>query len=708
MKTIPNINRSIKCNIHYFKEISFILILCFFSSISFSQVFDDCNTIHAEVSNIQCYNQGTIDPSDDYWTFDITVTDVGGNGTYWWSSDPVDQGGSYGTKTIWMDNIDTSGDPLVFQVYDAINEDCKLTVVVDIPQNCSEPCEVVVEHSVGECNDNDTSDPSDDFYYIYVTVSGTNGNNWFAKLKNEITGAEIMYPTVTGDFVNYEIGPLLISDGDWTLWVMMEGYFDCNYDVYVPAPESCSKECECENELGEFFFDTNDACVTTLGALTSNGCPGAEYIFDFGDGSPLLTSDLVVVNHTYPGNGTYDVTITYIDPDGGADCAAVLTGQVIIEDCNACPCDHPEVLFYSDTDENCVTTLGLLSDVFCPNTTFVFDLGDGSLPVSSSTSIITHIFPGDGIYDVSVTMIDAIGGIDCAETVSGQVNIEGCNGCECDLQMSGFFYDINQNCETTIGALNSNYCSESVFTFDFGDGSPVLNSSSPVVNHTYTSNGTFEVTITLSDPNNEDDCDVVLVGEVNTEDCIIEECQCDLSLTGFFSNSNANCIATLGALESEYCDDSYFVFEFGDGSPALISDVPVVNHQYPGVGLFNVTITLIDPNDSPSCAQVLTGQVITDGCVEDKSFQGSNGKFDIYPNPSQGIINFDIDLGDEHIQSFVIYDSKGQVVKTIDLTRSSNKTGVISGREHLDLAPGIYNSVIMTDEKSVTKKILIK
>ncbi len=288
----------------------------------------NCEDLDVSISNIQCYNQGTSDPSDDHWTFDITVTDLGGNGTYWRAGDPVDEAGSYGTKTIWMGAIADYGDTVTFEVYDNETPDCVYTVTIDTPEPCSDPCELEISYEIGEC-------VGDNQYYVTLNVSGTNGLDWMAKQKLESNGNETVLFNGTGDATNVQLGPIDISEGDWTLWVKMVDYYDCLIDVFINAPEPCDDKCECEGGLQTISATQIQKCIYLVAAASVASCDGVEfsesYTIDYGDGSPIETTNSNGGYHQYPGDGSYTVTMTHTVTNLETGCSTTVSRTDTIE-----------------------------------------------------------------------------------------------------------------------------------------------------------------------------------------------------------------------------------------------------------------------------------------------------------------------------------------------------------------------------------------
>ena len=202
----------------------------------------DCCDIAATVANIICDDQGTTDPSDDTWSFELTVTNSAG--TFWRAYTPNADTGGYGnTATIYMGDISDFSGTYTLLVADYGDPSCSTTVIVEVPKPCSPPCDLEAEIVVGECNDNGTpSDYSDDFYNVTITVTGTNGLPWMVKKKLESDGSESVIYNGTQDVTNLELGPFDVSDGDWTLWVSLTDYYDCIIDTFIEVPNCCNDE----------------------------------------------------------------------------------------------------------------------------------------------------------------------------------------------------------------------------------------------------------------------------------------------------------------------------------------------------------------------------------------------------------------------------------------------------------------------------------
>ena len=190
---------------------------------------EDCNNcIDYSISNVTCYDNGTSDPEDDYWTFDITAH---GPGNYWTAGNPINDSGSYDDpKTIWVGSI--SDNPQVsFVIIDDENEGCNAIVSVQAPEPCSEECNLEVTAEVSDCREGEGKE----FYFtVTLNVQIDDEQCFIVKKKNE-DGSEEILGTYYGS-QNITLGNFAEGE-DFTLWIMGCETFDCTRDIYINAPD---------------------------------------------------------------------------------------------------------------------------------------------------------------------------------------------------------------------------------------------------------------------------------------------------------------------------------------------------------------------------------------------------------------------------------------------------------------------------------------
>ena len=134
------------------------------------------------------------------------------------------------------------------------------------------------------------------------------------------------------------------------------------------------------------------------------------------------------------------------------------------------------------------------------------------------------------------------------------------------------------------------------YEWNFGDGSPQLNTTNPNVSHTYLSIGTYRVMLVAIDPNT---CNVrdtsyinILVGDLKASLAFnpIKLNPCDSFKYQFDNLSIAPPVKPFASTS--------FIWDFGDNSPRIVAGTQSVFHSYTSPGTYNVKLIL---NDSSYC-----------------------------------------------------------------------------------------------------------
>lgn len=185
-----------------------------------------------------CSDNGTpLDPTDDFYNITLDVFNTAGQP---WTV--VDSNG----LTIHFGNGDENnvdlGNYLVlngsegFQI--RYGDNCFLDFGVVAPTSCNFSCNISAVVSTGDCNDNGTPlDPSDDYYYMTVSVLGTNGVSW--DLIGYANNQQISY-SGTGNTTNIQLGPISANDPSWVMYISPTGLVDpsCRrYETTIFAPK---------------------------------------------------------------------------------------------------------------------------------------------------------------------------------------------------------------------------------------------------------------------------------------------------------------------------------------------------------------------------------------------------------------------------------------------------------------------------------------
>ena len=207
------------------------------------------------------------------------------------------------------------------------------------------------------------------------------------------------------------------------------------------------------------------------------------YNWDFGNGETGVGPSS---SHIYADNGSYTVTLTVTD-DGGTirmDTALVTVANVDATAGSGGP--------YSGSEGSTMPFSASVSDPGIADThTFSWDFGDGS---GASGQTVTHIYADDGPYVVTLTVTDDDGGIDSSMTSATVGNVAP------DAWSGGPYVGTVSTLITFTGSASDPGTLPNEiqsYSWDFGDGTPAV--TGETVEHTFSSAGTYTVTLTLTD-----------------------------------------------------------------------------------------------------------------------------------------------------------------------------------------------------------------
>jgi PKD repeat protein len=293
--------------------------------------------------------------------------------------------------------------------------------------------------------------------------------------------------------------------------------------------------------------------------------PSLSYYWNFGDG---LSSTLKSGSHRYISGGDYDGYLLVTDRSGNSNSN---TFHVHVENVNpvasftvepAVPMEGSPAWF-NDTSTN------------YESITWQWDFGDGT--VWSTAQNTTHVFAQDGTYTVTLRITDAemqsseksivitvADGVPTAELRASTTSID-----EGEMVR---FYDQSSSSPDVI----------TEYAWDFGDGETAVTRDA---DHRYTVNGTFEVTLTVTDAD----------GDVSTAAMTMEVR--DAVPVASFTASKLNPLKgeTVLLADTSFSHDGIVVWawDLGDGRTAVDQDVNV-SYALPGQYVVALTITESD------------------------------------------------------------------------------------------------------------------
>jgi PKD repeat protein len=214
------------------------------------------------------------------------------------------------------------------------------------------------------------------------------------------------------------------------------------------------------------FFATPSGFFISI-INSSIACPSAVYLFDFGDGS---TSSMMNPTHTYASAGTYTICLTVADAFGSNTTCQTIT--VV--------CAPPTPGFTSSVN-------GLIANftntsISSLGATYLWDFGDGT---TSTVMHPLHTYALDGTYTVCLSVNDQCG----FDSICQTIVIDNCVSPTAGFSISG-------TSPTYTFSNTSAVTGSTTYAWDFGDGTTAATMDAT---HTYTTNGTFSVTLVIVD-----------------------------------------------------------------------------------------------------------------------------------------------------------------------------------------------------------------
>ena len=325
------------------------------------------------------------------------------------------------------------------------------------------------------------------------------------------------------------------------------------------------------------YFDASDS-YDPDGTIVS-------YSWDFGDGT---TGTGVTVQHSYAQDGTYTVTLTVTDNDGATDTAEA-TKTVL----NQSPvASFTESAHTVDTSE---TIHFDASDSYDPDGTIVsysWDFGDGN----TATGVeVDHAYEDDGVYTVTLTVVDDDGATDTAEatkTVLNQSPVASFTESAHTVDTSETIHFDASDSYDPDGTIVS-------YSWDFGDGNTATGVE---VDHAYEDDGVYTVTLTVVDDDGATDSATATKNGLNRPPIALFTENATIVKKGEAIHFDAS---------ESYDPDGTIVsysWDFGDGNTAT---GVILDHVYSESGNYTVTLTVTD-DDGDSASLTATKSVETE------------------------------------------------------------------------------------------------
>lgn len=236
--------------------------------------------------------------------------------------------------------------------------------------------------------------------------------------------------------------------------------------------------------VAAFDAVATDLSVSTNAAASTDpdGSVGA-YRWAWGDGSEVTAASTATAQHVYAAAGTYTVGLTVTDNRGAT---TSVTRQVVVLG----PNQAPVVGFTSTVSGTDAVADGSTStDPDGSVVDWSWNWGDGS--AADSGPVATHRFLATGTYQVTLTVTDDRGG---RTAVTQPVSVVAPN----QAPVAAFTRSVNLRTVTMDGSSSTDSDgSVAGYTWNWGDGS--ADSTGVTAAHTYAADGTYPVTLVVTD-----------------------------------------------------------------------------------------------------------------------------------------------------------------------------------------------------------------
>lgn len=301
-----------------------------------------------------------------------------------------------------------------------------------------------------------------------------------------------------------------------------------------------------------FSPNINAGCRPLPVIFTDNSVseyPIVQHIWNFYDGT-IDTVTTNTISHTYTNTGTFNVMQVAIDSQGCRDTLiqpflidVTFPNPALTVDTFAC---RNELLFFN------ATTSSVASPYTC-----VWNFGDGITDSTFSVASTTHAYSSNGIYTISLQMIDRNG---CDSTITRTIRIESPN--------ASFTYTDSIRCDNTTVYFNNTSTGTAVTGayWNFGNGgqSAIIN---PV--YAYTNSGFYNVML------------IAINSAGCTDTTILDSLEVVTEPQGSFTFSpDSGCVPLEVTFNITSPDAALYEIDFGDGTALQTTNQSVVHTYY--------------------------------------------------------------------------------------------------------------------------------
>ena len=314
-----------------------------------------------------------------------------------------------------------------------------------------------------------------------------------------------------------------------------------------------------------------------------------SYEWNFGDGTPTVTTTVPNSSHIFNAVGSYLVRLVAVDSTtcNIRDTAYVhirvgdIQATINFNPVKLSPCDSFKYRF-----DNTST-----APVPFNNTSFTWDFGDGSPRITAGTASVFHSYAAPGTYNVNLVLTDT-SYCNAPDSTTIQVRVAALVKAQFTTPPTG--------CAPYTAEFNNTSLAGQSFQWDFGDGT-----TSTDINptHLYPVAGTYTITLIANDP-----------GTCNLTDTTRQTITVANNPTANFNFSPATPIEnTPTSFTNQSSPDAVnFVWNFGDGATLQTTSRLAITHQYNVTGTYNACLVAINAAGCPDTLCQPVSALVTD------------------------------------------------------------------------------------------------
>ncbi len=302
-----------------------------------------------------------------------------------------------------------------------------------------------------------------------------------------------------------------------------------------------------------------------------------SYAWNFGDGSGDTG---VSVSHTYVNEGTYIVSVTVSDGDGGVDSNSI---TVVVS--NVAPVLGLTTIPNSANEGQLLSFTTSATDVGINDTlTYVWDMGDGNTVAGSN---VTYTYPDNGVFTVTATVSDDFGATDTSTSI---INVQNVNP-TIDSLLGSLSGSEGQLLSWSMTGSDVGLADVLTFSWNFGDGATDTGSQA---DHAYANEGQYVVTATVTDDDGGSTSQTLTVNVANVAPVIT-------SVTGPTGDEGTPITVAVVASDAGINDTISYSWDLGDGFFATGASV---THTYTDDAIYFVTVTAMDNAGATAVATI--------------------------------------------------------------------------------------------------------